>query len=307
MHISSNKGAKTMRNQSNISCKVVFGPLELPKSFPITHPGKGSYSPPTEPISFMHYHNCLEIGYCYKGCGIFFVDEKVLPFSAGASSIIFENQIHIAQSDSKNPSEWKFINLDLLSLLSDFGLSNMESLMRFIKNIHRSNNLFDTSHPSDISRLIYGIILELEERKENYTEMVKSLVYQLVLKLSRECTGFINESPNSKAFRTMVKISPALEYIADNYLNQFSILVLAKLCNMSMANFRKVFKTAMSMSPSDYLHLVRIKMSSILLLNSDDAILDVSYKVGYPTLSSFNRQFSKLMHMSPREWRKKEN
>lgn len=307
MHNSSKKGAKTMQIQSNFSCKVIFDRQDLPKSFPISHPGKGSYSPPTEPISFMHYHNCLEIGYCYKGCGIFFIDGKVLPFSEGACSIIFENQIHIAQSDSKNPSEWKFISLDLLNLLSDLGISNMESVMHLIKRIYNSNNVFDSSHPSDISRLIYNIILELEECKENYREMVRSLVYQLVLELSRECTEFIDEGPNSKSFRTMIKISPALKYIADNYPNQFSIILLAKLCNMSMANFRKLFKSTMSISPSDYLHLVRIKMASILLINSDDSILDISIKVGYQTLSSFNRQFSKIMNMSPREWRKAES
>jgi AraC-like DNA-binding protein len=73
-----------------------------------------------------------------------------------------------------------------------------------------------------------------------------------------------------------------------------------------MTNFRRVFKSTMGMSPSEYLHLVRVKMASILLLNSNDSILEISLKVGYPTLSSFNRQFGKIIGIPPREWRKNE-
>lgn len=296
-----------MQNQSQMYCKVISDPQELPNDFPATYPGNGSYSPPTGPIPFMHYHDCIEIGYCYKGCGLFFIDGKVLPFSAGSSSIIFENQIHIAQSDSNDPSEWRFVSLDPLRLLSDFGPADLETLTQLIKKIYGCYNIFDNNHFSNISNLIYEIISELQEQKENHTGMVKALVYQLIIKLSRECTKGVEDNPTSKYFRSMVIISPSLKYISDNYSKKFSFKILAQLCNMSVTNFRKIFKKTMSISPSDYLHLVRIKMASILLLNSDDSILDISLKVGYPTLSSFNRQFSKIMNMPPREWRKAEN
>lgn len=294
-----------MQNQPQIYCKVIFDPQELSHSFPITNPDKYSHSPPTGPISFMHYHNNLEIGYCYKGCGIFFIDGQVLPFSAGASSIIFENQIHIAQSDSKDPSEWKFFNMDPLQLLSDFNLAELESLSWILKKVRGCRNIFDKENFPGISALIYEIILELEECKENYSKIVKTLVYQLMLKLSRECSGVVDNS-NLKSFPDMMKISPALKYISDNYSTPFGLEKLAKLCTMSMTNFRRIFKRTMGMSPNDYLHLVRIKMASILLSNSVDSILEVSLKVGYPTLSSFNRQFSSIMNKPPSVWRKSE-
>lgn len=293
-----------MQNKPQIYCEVIYDPQELPGSFPITYPGSCFHSPPTGPVSYMHYHSCLEIGYCYKGCGIFFVDGKVLPFSSGDSSIIFQNQIHIAQSYSKHPSEWKFVSLDPFRLLSDFGLTDLEMLTRILEKIRNSKNIFEKDYASEISKLIYEIIMELEDRKENYTIMVKSLLYQLLLKLCREYSETI-ENGSFKSFHSIIKISPSLKYISDNYANQFSIRTLAKFCRMSMTNFRRIFKSAMGMSPSEYLHLVRVKMASMLLLNTNDSILEISLKVGYPTLSSFNRQFGCIMGVPPREWRKK--
>jgi len=34
------------------------------------------------PITFLHVHDCLEIGYCFSGRGIFIVGEKVLEISS---------------------------------------------------------------------------------------------------------------------------------------------------------------------------------------------------------------------------------
>ena len=31
----------------------------------------------------MHYHSCVEIGYCVKGNGIFFINDRVVPFTQG--------------------------------------------------------------------------------------------------------------------------------------------------------------------------------------------------------------------------------
>ena len=46
---------------------------------------------------YLHYHNELELGWCTEGSGIFFVEDKVIPFQAPCASVIYQGQIHIAQ------------------------------------------------------------------------------------------------------------------------------------------------------------------------------------------------------------------
>ena len=36
---------------------------------------------------------------------------------------------------------------------------------------------------------------------------------------------------------------------------------------------------------------------------SNDPIADIAYKTGFETLTTFNRNFKKILGISPREWR----
>jgi hypothetical protein len=215
VHKSCKKEAKTVQKQPIYNYKVVYETHDFSPDFPVNYLGNRSYSPSIDPVSFMHYHNYVELGYCYRGSGIFFIDEKVLPFSAGDSSIIFENQIHIAQSDAKNLSDWKFVTLDETKLLSDFGFTDLGTLSNIIKKIHNSENIYRKNDESKIPELIYEIVSEMESHKENYTIMVKLLIAQLFLKLGRiDCTT--NRDTNFNYFDRIKKISPAIKCITDN-------------------------------------------------------------------------------------------
>lgn len=292
-----------MQNQSYLNCKIEYYPISVPDHFPITYPDKDTFSPSTGEVSYMHYHNNLEIGYCYRGCGIFFIDGRVEAFSAGDASIIFQNEIHIAQSDSSEPSQWKFVNIDPLKLLSNIDMDDMNTLIDILNRQQNSKNIYKKSEKSDVNSLIFAIISELEAREINYVPMIKSLTWSLLLKLSREVTVSGFEPHRDKHQQNLIKIAPALKYISDFYMTQISLRDVSQQCNISSSHLRRIFYSTMGISPSEYLYTVRIKMASILLVNLDESILQISLKVGYPTLSGFNRHFKRIMGLSPKEWR----
>lgn len=41
---------------------------------------------------YLHYHNELELGWCTEGSGIFFVEDKVIPFQAPCASVIYQGR-----------------------------------------------------------------------------------------------------------------------------------------------------------------------------------------------------------------------
>lgn len=292
-----------MQNQSYIDCKIEYVPIDLPDEFPASHPLKTPHSPSADQISFMHYHNNVELGYCYKGCGLFFIDGRIEPFSAGDATIIFQNQIHIAQSNKSEPSQWKFINIDPLKLLADIAINDLNIILDILKqNVHVSN-IFSKNDESGINRMIFSIICELENCGKNYKSMVKSLLWSVMVEMSRIDTLFANPAVKIN-HQHIIKIAPALKFISDNYMNQVSINDLSKKCSISTSHLRRLFADAIGLSPSEYLCMVRIKMASILLINQEESILEVSMEVGYNTLSSFNRHFKSIMGVSPKQWRK---
>jgi AraC family transcriptional activator of mtrCDE len=61
----------------------------------------------------------------------------------------------------------------------------------------------------------------------------------------------------------------------------------------------------MGAPPLDFIHSSRIEEACKLLGSTEQSILSISEQVGFRSISSFNRCFSKLMGESPKAWRKK--
>lgn len=260
-----------------------------------------TYSPSDLPITHLHFHDCLEIGYCYEGSGIFMIDGNIVPFSANNASIIFKNQIHIAQSNKGNLSKWRFVSLFPEQILSDFPLEETSILLSTLINGHTLPNILCPLEQPKLNKLILLIIEELDNKKLGYESYIKLLILQLVFEISR-----INHSNTPESFnrQTILLITPALEYISNNYMNNIEISHLADVCFTSTRNLRRLFTKAFNLSPLEYIIKYRIKMASVLLTSTNDSILEISNKVGFSSISSFNRNFKTIMGMSPLKWLK---
>jgi AraC-like DNA-binding protein len=58
------------------------------------------------------------------------------------------------------------------------------------------------------------------------------------------------------------------------------------------------------MTPVDYINMVRIQRACELLKTSDNSMNDIAVKCGYDTPSTFNRNFRRLLGVSPYKWKR---
>jgi AraC-like DNA-binding protein len=163
-------------------------------------------------------------------------------------------------------------------------------------------NILSPENYPEIVRLIEMIICELEKGQNSFQSAVKGLVWAFIINLSRILLSATTPKPESRD-GNIIRVAPALDFISRNYYYPIHIKELASFCNSSLTNFRRVFTGVMHTSPLEYIIRVRIKMASILLNSTEYSIIDVSMKVGYASISSFNRHFKRVMGISPREWR----
>ena len=218
-------------------------------------------------------------------------------------------------------SHWSYLFLDPKELFRNLLPASWKNHDLSTDGFPGFRYIFSKESFPHINYLVSHIIHELEEQNPCYQISARSLLCSLYIELYRiESLGGANPatakpgSPEILALQGRKKegeivenslvISPALDYIEENYMQQFTIEYLAELCHWSPTHFRRVFHDIMGTSPLDYVNNTRILKSCILLRSTEHSILDISEMVGFHSVSSFNRYFIKLMQMSPREYRK---
>lgn len=255
------------------------------------------------PSNRLHFHNCLEIGLCETDSGtIEFIDTN-LPFHAGDVTVMASDIPHTTYSRKGTASKWSYLFVDIEELFHPFfQLSILESADVLKRLLHDYSAIFSNDEYPDIYFLVSSIIKEMKEQKQNYQFTVRGLSVALITKLLN-IYAETEQHPAIQIHENSLVISPALDYIQQNYMNTFPMDLLADISNLSPTHFRRLFTSIMDTTPLEYLNHTRILKSTILLRTTEIPILSVSEEVGFGSLSSFNRHFYKEYGKSPREWR----
>ena len=98
-------------------------------------------------------------------------------------------------------------------------------------------------------------------------------------------------------------ISPALNYITENFRSSVSIEELAEMSDLSVSQFGRNFKKIVKMSPIQYILKLRIQATCNLLRSSDTSISAIAEECGFNDQSYFSKLFRQYIGISPREYR----
>ncbi len=108
-----------------------------------------------------------------------------------------------------------------------------------------------------------------------------------------------NCSPEGKDLR----INSVINYIESNYSEEIKLSTVAEIINMSESAFSHFFKKRTSKSFTQYILDYRIGIATKLLLETQMAINEVSYRSGFKTLSNFNKTFKKKLGSTPKDYK----
>lgn len=287
----------------------------LPMHFPVLLLSGDYWKISDIPSGRLHFHNCLEIGVCHSDGGVMEFYGEPLTFQEGDVTVIPRNIPHTTYSNPGTESHWSYLFFDPQELFRTLLPANWSKYDLSLYAFRGFKYILNRQEYANVYQLVMSIIRELEEQKPSYQLSAKGLLLSLYIELHRieqlEAPGGGDSSGRSKEENNAEQspdnalvIAPALDYIEDNYMQQFSIEELADMCHWSPTHFRRVFHSIMGTSPLDYVNNTRIMKSCNLLRSTEDSILDISEMVGFHSVSSFNRYFIKIMQMSPREYRK---
>lgn len=283
---------------------VFFRYYDLPANFPvIALLGEGWRSTP-DPITRLHFHNCVEIGFLYEGaCKLIFEGEQ-LAIHSPAVTIVPPNKPHYTQAYPDSVCQWNWIYVDPVRLLSNLSPRQMNELHQYLHFAHGSDCVIPCDTAPEIIQLVKIILQEMGKQEPHYKTIVRSLFASMFLMLFRLTDETVASAANEQV-NQLGRISPAITYITENYMNNVTVDELAKICHVSITHFRRLFHQILGWSPQEYLHIVRIAHACDILFNDDCSITDVAIRVGYSSPSSLSRQFQHMYGISPNQWRKK--
>src|ERR1700733_12164907 len=166
---------------------------------------------------------------------------------------------------------------------------------------------------SGITRQIveWGTQIDIKRLREAYfnSKMLSRSQYAGVIRLLEIFGKHLSLVANQIALRQAEAESPlvrrARAYIAGHHEDPVSLEEVAKAMHVSTFYFCKMFKKATGLTFTDYLGRVRVEKAKTLLLNPHLRVSEIAYKVGFQSLTHFNRVFRSLIGESPSHFRDK--
>lgn len=152
-----------------------------------------------------------------------------------------------------------------------------------------------------IESIMAHILREFNEKPIAYNDTVRSYAELLVTLLAREYYSKTSVSEHFESNRQFVL--HCVEYIEQNYTDKISLDEMSKRSAMSKTGFCSLFSQITGYSFNFYLNLCRIK-ASVEYIKKGYKVTAVYGLCGYGDFSTFNRNFNKIMGMSPRDYKK---
>ncbi len=228
-------------------------------------------------------------GFIEKGCGEFFFDDKSITVKKGDIIFVPMNSTYISKWNKADFSEYISAHFQF-DIPSPFYRHYKFSIQKIsVENYDELKNMFEH---------LYDTYNNAEKSKANQFSvlgMFYNIMGRIYPHLEFTRIGRIDD-----------RIRRAVDYIENNYTEDFSVAYLAEICDMSISHFHYCFKKELGISAIDYKHRVCIRNASLMLIENKKSIEEISEAVGFKSSIYFREIFKKIMGISPREYKKTE-
>jgi AraC-like DNA-binding protein len=249
-----------------------------------------------------HQHIEYELILMKKSKGLAFIGTYTGEYEEGDIFFIGSNVPHVFQKNDNNATASALV----IQFRDDF----MGKALSALPEGYLVRKTFDKS--------MLGIKISQGKTKAKLTQLFQEIEqvngFEKILKLleiiqfmSEHCVleSLSNRSIGTVEVKNKERLDKVFQHTIDSFKKTITLNNIASLINMSVPAFCKYFKTATGKTYFDFLNEVRIGYACNLLIDSDMNISEVAYSSGFNTIAHFNRQFTKIKHCKPSDFRKK--
>lgn len=229
--------------------------------------------------------------YCVEGYGWIEVNKKRIRVAPSQFIAIPANTPHRYGADEENPWSiyWTHFKGENAGFISNLILKNSENFMPQLTYNEDRIKLFD--------EIYYNLENGYGDDTLRYVSMtfshfLSSMLYQE--KFDRD-----KRTPNKGA------VEKAIQLMQENIEKTITLNDMASFAKLSVTHFSALFRKKTGHSPIEYFNHLKIQKACQYLIFTTLTIKELSRNVGVDDQYYFSRMFTRLMGVSPSEYRKR--
>ena len=234
---------------------------------------------------------------CYQeGCKPLFVPQGAVVYMPKNSRYIWESSL--SEEDGIQERILFEFTLQNRKISADETEKHAISPVPSKEEIHFSNKvkIISTKHSKGYDKLFNDL---LNQFKNNSSPLsLYRNAYELLGILAQ------NSKYSKPDNKEVTMISKGVEYIENLENNKPNIKTAAKLCNMSVCHFERIFKKTFGTSPIDYINSLKIYKIKLLLQENAFTLSRIADMFGFCDSGYLCRFFKKQTGFTPKEYKK---
>ena len=252
-----------------------------------------------------HFHNQYEIFYLLEGERRFFFDNRSYLVKSGSLILVDENSIHMTMAGS----EQEFGHDRIILYIERDKMKEFDQLfpnLNLVRFFHQHYGVFplNEKQQKDFIDLYIRLQDEFDSRKRNYRAMIETDIIQYFIRFMRENHTPAMEDTDVNAPAKYRNIYAVADYISVHFDEAITLDQLADRFFISKYYLSRTFKEITGYGISEYMNIHRIRAAKRLLEETDMSVLQIAHKLGYESITYFEKVFKTYMTMSPLKYRK---
>lgn len=256
-------------------------------------------------MSVKHFHNQYEIFYLLKGERQFFFDNRAYTVQEGSLILVDENAIHMttSKSDAEVGHERIILYIDREKMKSLNALYPQVNLVKFFKEQYGVFHL-TPEQQTQFLNLYHNLKHELDHKDHFSSSAISMTVMMYFIEFIRKNQAHKLIDVSSSTSTKHKTIYSICEYISNHYAEHLTLESLANDFFLSKYYLCRSFKEITGYGINEYIHIHRIKKAKQLLEESSLSVSQIASKLGYDSLTHFEKIFKTYMSISPLKYRK---
>lgn len=259
-------------------------------------------------MSRNHCHNTYEIYYLLSGQRYYFIKDRTFHVMKGDIVLINAYDLHKTTTLQDSPAFERIMlqfHEDFLDFISEV-YPDVQLLSCFKSNIRVVR--LCASEQKEVEAILNKLLALYNDYRENMKNRNNELYIKIKL---AELLLFLNKKVSSGQTGSFEhpssmhrKVSEIVTYINKNYMNDLTLDFVSSEFYISKYYFSRVFKSVTGLTFVNYLNIVRVKEAQKLLRETKLSVTNITEKVGYGSMSHFEKVFKDYTGFSPLEYRK---